>query len=241
MVPRTALLRPDRYFAERDLNGLSLAALVGGLLAGTVGLVYAIGYLLVVHINGTVLVDNPNRPPEMFCDDNSTLDSEIWNESNCDAPQQIEQNVDPIIWEAVGELAGQLLVGVVLLVGLLVLVIHAGVWITGGERGILHTLAITLWGLAPLLPAAIVSYAIMWVTVDPVTVSPGGDPRSAIEPLIGQFRALDPVTTGISLTTTLWGAIIWKFGLQHRQQLSPEAATGVAGLVGFLVALTSLV
>lgn len=233
MAPRTPLLHPDRFFAERPRH-LGRIALVLGLVVFTgLGTVYGIGYLLVTHVDGTVMVDNPERPPEVFCD--SDMESVPFDESDCDAPQQVERDVDSIIWDAIGELSGPMLGGILILLVGLTIVVHAGSWLAGGTNGVAESFAVTVWGLAPMVVVIPVSMVVVSVVLEPVTLSAAQDPSSAFAGLERQLRAHQWIGTVSTVVSSLWSAAIWRYGLEHERGVSGAAATAIAGAVALLV------
>jgi len=66
MPPFTPLFRPDQFFAEQDFHAGRITA-VGLLLVFShpIG-VWGVSWVLQERIDGTVMVDNPNRPSESF-------------------------------------------------------------------------------------------------------------------------------------------------------------------------------
>lgn len=131
MAPRTPLIRPGSYFAEREYSPARTLALLGATGFATVGLGVAVGLLFARKVDGAVSVDNPDRPPEPFCDTNSS--SSVFDESDCAAPAEIERNVDAVLWSAVEDLTGQLLVGALVVLALLVTGLHVVSWFFGAE------------------------------------------------------------------------------------------------------------
>lgn len=235
MPPRTPLLRPDRYFAERDLHLGRVFLVFGLVLASALGLTYGVGYVLTTHVDGTVLVDNPDRPPEAFCD--AEWDSTVFDQEDCDAPRHVERNVNPIVRRAVGELAGPLLVGMLFVVAGVTLVVHVGSWLAGGTNGLTASFAVSVWGMAPLVATVPLSLAVLSFVIEPVTVSAAGDPTAAFADLEAQIRAHGWIGTVSSVVNAVWSGAIWKFGLEHERELSGRAATAVAGAVALLFVL----
>jgi hypothetical protein len=233
MAPCTPLLHPNRFFAERQRHVGRIAAVFGLVVLTSLGAVYGVGYLFVTHIDGTVLVDNPERPPEMFCD--SDPESMPFDEEDCDAPRQVERDVDTIIWDVIGELAGQMIAGILILVGGLTVVVHAGSWLAGGTNGVAASLAVTVWGLAPIVFVVPLSMVALWVVLDPVTVSAAQDPSSAFAGLERQLRANQWVGTVSTVVSGVWSAAIWRYGLEHEREVSGAAATAIAGTVAMVV------
>jgi hypothetical protein len=236
--PRTPLLRPDRYFAERDPNGIHVLAIVALLTLAGLGTVYGIGWILTAHIDGTVMVDNPGRPPDWVCDDSSGLDT--FDKTGCDEPKEVERNVDRIIRSATGEFVGPGFIAFPLALLLTGLLLHGGVRLVDGDHGIGTTFAVTAWGLVPVVVSAAVVLVAIYVSLDPVTVTPQSDPERAIGPIVTQLRAVQPISTAATLVTAVWSGVIWRFGLEHEQGLSKESAWLVAGTVAGLSALVGL-
>lgn len=233
MPPLTPLVRPDRYFATRELDGLRVLAVVGGATIALVAVFYGIGGIVAVHIDGTVMVDNPERPPTGFCDVNP-------DQAECDQPRKVERNVDTQIWAAWNDSVWQFAVGVPfawLLIGVL---LHAGSWLAGGEHGVFSSFAVAAWGLAPMLASGIVALVVLYVAFDPLTVTPATQ-ETALETAKTPFRALDPIQPILSLVTAAWSTVIWRYGLEYRRGLSGPGAWLVAGGVAAFLGVTTLV
>lgn len=238
VAPRTPLLHPGRYFADREYSPARTLALLGAVGFAPVALGLAVGTLFAAKVDGTVLVDNPDRPPEPFCETNSS--SSVFDESDCAAPAQVERNVDTVLWSAVEDVTGQLLVGAVVVFGLLVVAFHVLSLLSGGEGPLVGTVAVTAWGLVPTLALAPVAYATMWVVVDPVTVTRASSLEPALAPVLDQLRSVQRLTTPISLAGVGWAVLVWRAGLRHRRGLDGAAATVIAVGVGLLLALGAL-
>lgn len=239
MPPLTPLLRPDSYFAEREPKFVRIAVVVGLLIAAGPAVVYGVGWVLAGNLDGTVLVDNPEHPPDWVCESDGA-GSAVFDEEDCDAPAQVERNVDVILWDAVDELLGQALLAFPLVVLFLTLLLHGGAWLAGADHGILRTFVVAAWGVVPsllLLPVTLVGLDLM---LDPVTVAPGMNPETAVAPLVEQIGAFEPYGSVVTLVTTVWGGAIWRFGLLHEQGLSGTNATAIAGLVALLTVAVGL-
>ena len=234
MSPRTPLLRPDRYFAEHELSFLRVMTVVGLLVAAGPAVVYGVGWVLAANVDGTVTVDNPERPPDWVCEDDTN--SEVLDDENCDAPREVERNVDTVLWDAIDGIVGSALLAYPLALVGLTLSLHAGAWLLGAEDGLVATFAVAAWGMVPsllLLPVTLVG---LHLAIDPVTVSPTADPSMAFEPLLGQLRAFEPYGAIVTAASAIWGGVVWTFGLVHEQGLPRLEAATVAGLVALLVA-----
>lgn len=236
MAPLSPLLRPDRFFAERELNGLRLLVVATVLVFSVPVAVSGVGWIITERVDGTVMVDNPNRPSEAFCEG-----APASMDAGCDAPAEVERNVDGPINDALGQFMGPAIAGfplVLLFVGLL---LHAGSWLADGTNGAAQSFAVALWGLAPSLFGLVFSLAVIWLVYDPLTVSPGTDPSV----LVGHTRAeLQPLTTWgpvVGGLMSLWGAVIWRYGLMEERGLRGTEASMVAGVTAVLFWGLSLV
>ena len=235
MPPATPLLRPARFFAGRDFNALRLLVVLAILLLALPLGVSTAGWVLTERIDGTVMVDNPNRPSAAFCEG-----APASMDAGCDAPPEVERDIDTILGEAIDRLLGAAILGGLLSLGLVGGLLYTGVWLFDGEGGIGTTVAITLWGLLPGLAGLAVGVALLWVLIEPTTVTPATDPATTIAELEGQLEPLHrwgPVITG---ATTVWSALIWRAGLQEKCGLPSSGATLLAATVGLLFWLLSL-
>jgi hypothetical protein len=236
MPPATPLLRPGRFFAERGIDGprtLAVAlAVLGSLPLGILG----VGYVLRARIDGTVRVDNPNRPSERFCEGMANS-----MDLGCDEPAQIERNIDAILSEAVGELIGPALIGIVLAVLLIGGALHAGSWLFDGENGVKASFAVAIWGLLPSLISLFVGVLLLFVVLDPITVTPRDDPSVMTERVRADLAPLLRWQPLLSGATTLWSGVVWRAGHVEARGLTSGEATGVAGIVAILTWVLSLV
>lgn len=235
MVSGTPLVRPDRFFAERSLHPTRLFVVVTVLVLSGPATVWGVGWVLTDHLDGTVMVDNPERPPDSYCRNAPESMAE-----GCDRPAEVERNADAVLWEAVGRFVLPSLFGfpfALLVVGGL---LHVGSWMLGGENGATESFAVAAWGLLPQVFGILALLALLAVALDPVAVTPDTDVAAMAESvradvrLVGQWR---PVVVG---ATAVWGGAIWLFGLEHERGLARVEAAGLAGSVVLLVWLFSI-
>lgn len=232
--PRTPLLRPNRYFQERTASlGRGVAVLVL-LVVGWVVMVYALGGVFAANIDGTVEVSNPAYPGDAFCDGDGPGDTAP---SGCDEPATVERNIDQFIWNAIGSVAGQLVLGFSIVWLVLGGLLHGGSALADGSGGFGRSLTVTAWGMVPALFGGVVALAALALTFDPVTVSSGDSPEILRQQVTAQFGVLRIVGGVASVVTMVWGAIVWRAGLCHRRDISGTAATAVAGTVAALLLL----
>lgn len=237
MVPSTPLLRPRRYFSDREVNFFRVMLLVGLLAAAGPLTIYGVGWVVTDNVDGTVLVDNPTRPPEWVCDDG---EGPFGDDPDCDAPKQVDRDVDALIWEAMGEFVGPGFIAYPLGLLILTLLLHVGAGVYGTEQGWFPTFAVAAWGLVPAVFGIAVGLVVLAMAADPVTVAPGDDVSAALQPLEAQFRAVRPSRAVVTAATAVWGGFIWRAGLIEQQELPATEATIVAGIVAVLHAAVGL-
>lgn len=235
MPPRTPLLRPDRFFAERELHATRLVTVATALVLATIGTLWGVVWILTERFDGTVLVDNPDRPSETFCRNAPESMAE-----GCDAPAQLERDIDAVLWDAAGEMLLPALLAFPIALLVIGLLLHVGSWTLGGENGVAASFAVALWGLVPSAFSLGVMLALIAMVVEPVTVTPDSTPAILVEQLRADLRPVtrwQPLVTGV---TALWGAAIWRFGLEHERGLTRGEAIGLAGGVASVFWLFSL-
>ncbi|MFB6353874.1 MAG: YIP1 family protein [Halobacteriales archaeon] len=237
MAPYTPLLRPGRYFADREVDFFRVMVLVGLLVAAGPMTIYGVGWVVTDAVDGTLRVDNPARPPEAFCDED---DGAFADEPGCNEPKQVERDVDALIWEAMGEFAGPGFIAYPLGLLVVTLLLHGGAGLYGTEQGWFPTFAVAAWGLIPAVLGVGVALVALALTVDPVTVAPGDDVGAALQPLEAQIRAVKPYRAFVTATTAAWGGYIWRAGLVEQQGLPAIEASIVAGVVAVLYAAVGL-
>jgi len=236
MRPRTPLLRPDSYFARRTpdpVRGLILAVVVT---LGSLVAIWLLGAVFMDRIDGTVAVDNPNRPPEGFCDDGTDGAFEEMDASafDCDAPAQVDRDIDTILGDAMGQFYGAMLVGLPIVLLLAGALLHVGTALFDADGGFAETLTVAAWGFTPTLLVMPVSLAVLWVMMDPVTVTAASDPAAFRDPVMESLDRWRPVALALNAVGSLWGAAVWTFGLESARSVSRSEAAAVAGTMTLL-------
>lgn len=224
MPPYTPLLRPDRFFAERDISRVRMLVIALLAVATFPLAMWGVEWILRAHIDGTVMVDNPDRPSEPYCEVR-------FMNPECDAPAHVERNFDAALSEALGQFTELFIVVSLVMVVLIGGLLHAGSWLVDGENGVRASFAVALWGQVPGLLGLVFTLGLAYVLLDPMTVTPDSDLavladriRTDLQPLV----TWGPLLSGV---ITLWSGIIWRFGLQHKRGLTGSEATAVAGSV----------
>lgn len=235
MSPRTPLLRPDRYFADRDLDSarvlLVLAVVAAAMFVGVLG----VGLVVTANLDGTVMVENPDHVPEQLCD--SGFDS---TPEGCDEPAEVERNVDAVFWEAFGGLLVPLGIGLLLVALGTAALLHVGARLAGGGGGWVPAFQAVAWGAVPSVISLALGLGVLYVALDPVTVTASSDPSVAVETLEEQIRSVGPVTTVLGLVTLAWTVVIWRFCLEDGYDIDGQSAWAVAVAVGVLYAFGML-
>lgn len=230
MPPRTPLLRPERFFAEHELNGLRLLVVATVLVFSVPAAVAGMGWITTERVDETVMVDDPNRPSEAFCQ--GAPDSV---DAGCDAPAEVERGVDGPMNDALGRFVGPALLAFPLALLLVGLVLHAGSWMADGTNGAAQSFAVALWGFVPTMAGLVALLAFMWLSFDPLTVTPESEPAVLLSHTRAQLQPVErwgPVVSGVSV---LWGAVIWRYGLVEERGLRGTETSLVAGLAAVVL------
>ena len=244
-MPRTPLLHPGRYFAERaprlDLR-TTVAVLLAVSVLTTAG-IGAIGWLFAEELDVTVAVDNPNRPPDWVCDrqetDASSTATDAVTMSGCDQSATTRVAVGSLLWE---KFSG--LLPLVFLATLFGPVLVAGVaqFVTGrmgGEGPFADTLAVSVWAAVPGLVQAAVAIGQFWWTLQRTSFS--GD-ASQVAATLERLSATSPSGAFllVTLAVTCWQAYVWHRGLLHARRMDPGEAAPLVLVVAVLDFLLQL-
>jgi hypothetical protein len=213
-------------------------AIVGLLLFTGPAAVYGVGWILADRIDGTVMVDNPDRPPAFVCDDG--FHSDRYDEGACDRPREIEQNVDQLLWSAIEDLVGPALVAFPLVLLIIGVLLHTGSWAAAGSGGVFPSFAVAAWGLLPSVLSIFVMLPLLWLSLDTYTLLPGQTLGVATVPIMNRLESLRGVTIGVSMLTAVWGGVIWRYGLEHHRNISAASARLIAGTTALIVVLLGL-
>ena len=241
MSPRTPLLRPDRYFDHREpavARGIVVAVLVT---LTAVALIAGIGVVFTEKIDGTVMIDNPDRPPEGFCETGGTSLPDGFDDSgfNCSAPAEIERNIDSLITGSLGEFYGVMLIGVPIMLLVVAAVLHLATAAVGGDGSFGATAAVTAWGFAPTLVTTPLGIVALWLLMDPVTVATDVEPDILQQLLSESLSPWLPLAAGLNIGSLLWGAVIWTFGLAAGRDVSRSQSGAIAVVVTGLLVLVA--
>lgn len=250
MVP-TPLLRPGEFFAER--TPLRVAPAVGVVLlvavattAGT-GL---LGMLFAEQIEGTMTVDNENRPPDWVCEDSAggstgdstdgTTDSgtavsaESMLQEGCDEPKTREVSASKLMMDAFAERLPFVFLGPFIAWLAFAVVLHLLSGALGGSNGFGQTLAVAGWGLLPSILRMVAVLILGYFFVQGLSLS--SDPEvltRQVEALKDTARSWPMVLVG--LAEAAWQGYVWAHGLANAREMNLGDAAMAAGLLAVAV------
>ena len=226
---RVLLVRPRRFFERRGSRPkLALVAVAVVTLAVFVA-AWSVFELFMARIDGTVMVDNPAYPGDAFCRGPGDPIA-----GDCDAPKQVERDIDTVIAEVRGEFLGfALVVSVVawLFNGLL---LHVGSWLAGNEGSVVDSFAVAAWGLIPTVFSVVTAVTVLWLTFDPITVTPEDTPEQFLDVASTQLGTLTTVGIPLQIASVLWSAYIHIGGLVATRGVPRSRAVFIAGIVAVL-------
>lgn len=236
-APLAALFTPRRFFAESE-HGSSLraAAVVVTVVALLVTASFAgIGLLLVSSVDATVTVDNPDRPPEQFCQE-PTFEM---HEDDCEEPAEIERDAGDLLWEVWSQYVPIVFVGtyvVWLVVGSL---LWAFARFFGATESHPDTLAVWGWAmLADLLQAFGALAFFAWLTAGTtITADTEAELLAEVEALL----AAVPEFNVLALVVGAWQITVVTYGLSETQDVSTVQAAIAAAVILVPVSLLAAV
>ncbi|WP_256391993.1 Yip1 family protein [Natronoarchaeum rubrum] len=231
---RQFLLSPRAFFEERPpARTLPIAAGLVVLLAAclTAGIL-ALEVLIEGAIDATVTMDNPDRPPEPFCDGQFGESGSF--DDGCDEPRTIERDAGTLVAEAMRRFLWIGMVGPFVMWFLGGVVLFGVGRLAGGDPSLGGTFALAGWATVPEIARLAVGIGGLWLVLSNTTITNVDQGSAALE------AALAPVSPWLTLASLL--AIGWQWqiltaGLAEDADLS-RAASGVA--VGVPLAIFGL-
>lgn len=236
---RQLLLAPAAFFEDRPpAETLPIAAGLVVLLAVCLtGGILLLGSMLGGAIDATVTMDNPDRPPEPFCDQQSgASDSPV--DENCDEPATIERDAGELVEEAVRDY---------LWIGLVVpfvmwffggAVLYGVGRLAGGAPSFGGTLALAGWAALPELVRLAVGLAGLRIALANVTIT---DVERGADALRAAMGPIEPLLALASLLTVAWQWHLLTGGLTREAGISRGAAgVGVGVPLGIFALLSVL-
>lgn len=239
MVPdcRAAVLllrSPSRFFDERPpADTLPIATALVFLLA--VGLVVGLlltGSLLAGSIDATVRVDNPDRPPEVFCNGNGPASTE-----HCDEPATVPRDAGTLVENAVRKRLWIGLVAPFVLWFLGAVALYGGARLAGGTPSFEGTLAVSGWAALPERFRLAVGLVGRSVVRHGVTIT---DPERALAVVQTAVAPVRPVIDAVTIATAGWQWVLLSGGLGREADLPWKSAAICVGVPLALVVLLGL-
>ncbi|WP_276271085.1 YIP1 family protein [Haloarcula litorea] len=235
---RTFLLRPGQFFERRvdALGGVRAAGLAGLVSVLTTLVLAAVLRAFTQQFGGTVTVDNPAYPGEVFCEDGGVAGT---TPRGCSEPETVQREISALLWQAVTDLLPWLVIGLVVVWVGLGVALYVGAWLAGGSGSVGATLEVTAWGLVPTLVSSVVAGATLVAFASGADLSGGGSAA-----LLSEVRALQAGVSGlvllaIQLGGAAWQAYVWTGGLRVVHGLGRGTAAVIAGLVAVVPVLLS--
>jgi hypothetical protein len=222
------LVRPADVLDEWSPSfGLSLAVVALVALVCAVGVGLSAGFAA-EHVDGTIRIDNPERPPDWVCEQRDSFEGDsAFRDGSCDQPEQVSFALGPFAHRVVMGQAWVAFAAVLLSWPVAAGFFHALAW--GREAaGFGRTLSYTAWGFLP----AVLRYAALPFAFDSALadwpVPQARDPLEAgllgllADPAIGWFSML-------VLVTLAWQAYVFTEAVRAARGVERgHAATVVA-------------
>jgi len=225
---RQLAVSPTRFFEERppsDTLPVAAGLVVFFAVALTAALLL-VGSMLAGAVDATVTMDNPDRPPETFCEQYEDDPDSPFGEG-CDDPATIERDAGQLLREAVND---YLWIGVVTpfvlwLLGTVVL--FAGGRLAAGDPSFAGTAALAGWAALPEFLRVVAGLAGLWYALRDLTIT---DPEQGAAVLETALAAVEPVLLVVSLLTLGWQWSILSAGLSEDADISRGAAAVAVGV-----------
>lgn len=226
----TVLVAPRRFFAEspyRDSLGVAAAIALVVAIAVTLGLVL-LGGVFEATIDATVTIDNPDRPDDWVCAQlGSDTDAPMYDA--CQEPERIDRDLGTMLREATGEFLHYGFLGVAIWWLVAGGVVHVGARLAGGRGSIGESLTVAAWALLPELFRLAVGLVGIYYALARTPIR-AASPEGFREELLAAFAAIEGPLLVASVLTIAWQWWILRGGITERHDVSPAAASAVAGV-----------
>lgn len=233
---RQFLTDPRAFFEDHGTAGtLPIAALavVGLAIALAVG-VTVLGGILAGAVDGTVMVDNPDRPPEPTCE---AFGNDTPGVDGCDEPAEVERDAGSLVQEAANDLVGTVVLAPFLLWLAGGVTLYLGGLVAGGDTSASGSFAVAGWAAVPEFARLVAGLAILQFALADVTIT---SLQSAPEAVRAAIAPVEPFIALASLLTAVWQLHVLSAGLAVEADISRGAAAVVTGVPLALFVLASL-
>ncbi|OIB55632.1 Yip1 family protein [Natrialba sp. SSL1] len=230
------LRSPSKFFEEHD-PATTLPVAIGIVVTFAIALVLSVYFIASVlggTIEGTVTVDNPDRPPEWVCDSPT---GEMHETSSCDEPETIERDGGSLFYEAATNYVGYAAVLPFLMWVVGGLVLFAAGRLANGSPSLGGTFALAGWAAVPEFARLAAGLLAITVALSDVTITQFEQAPDVIEVALA---SVEPVLVLATVATTIWQWVLLTGGLQQDADLSRAAAGVAVGVPLVIVLLLSL-
>ncbi|MGA9400321.1 Yip1 family protein [Haladaptatus sp.] len=229
-----ALFHPDTLFEERtprpSLGSAFAVVLVVALFSTAIFGV--IGWSLSQRMTGTTQIDNPDRPADVFCNDEFYQDNPV--SDGCAQPKTKTVVVGDLLWKEFQKKVPLVFVGILVGWPLTAVGLHITSALFDGEGSFSNTLAVAGWGMLPSLVQALVGLGLFYIALRHADLS-----GSNVELLTDQLQSLISKARGgtllVSALGALWQGVVWTYGLKHARRLQTGEAAAAAGIIAVLL------
>ncbi|GAB7095211.1 hypothetical protein JCM30237_23640 [Halolamina litorea] len=230
-----ALLSPHEFGDWTPSLRAAIGAIVLLCVLNGASVAYA-GDVITNEVSGTVTVDNPERPPDTFCE-GSTFDYD-----GCDEPKTIEKPLRPAADGAVGRMAVKAVLAPIAWVALLGSLLVLGTGNAGGR----DREAVDAFRRGALVASIAAIPGVLRYAVRPVVVSRGlpdwtypnsidGVEAAAVDALFPN----EPAWAAIVLVSALWTAMV-VFGGTRGVFETTDGLAGVVAAIAFVTVAASV-
>lgn len=229
---RQLLLSPATFFEERPpATTLPIAGLVVVVFAiALAGSTFVTGSIAADTVDATVTMDNPDRPPELICEQHGD-DPDSSLADRCDEPETIQRDAGTLVYQAATDLAGYLFVAPFVLWFLGAIVLYGAGWLANGTPSFVGALALAGWAAVPEFFRLAVGLVALEYALRDVTVTEFEQAPTVVET---GLATIEPALTVATVLTVCWQWYLLTGGLQREADIS-RAGAGVA--VGVPLAL----
>ncbi|WP_222915872.1 YIP1 family protein [Natrinema sp. SYSU A 869] len=219
------LCDPAAFFEDHDSAAtLPIAAILVIGLAVALGLsTLAVGSMLAESMDATVMMDNPNRPPEWVCEQHS---SDMMAD-NCDEPAKIERDAGTLVSEAVTDYLGHVVIMPFILWALGSVVLFGAARLAGGTPSVGGTIALAGWAALPEFFRLGVGLLALRLALADVTIT---NPERGVAVLESALAPVEPFIAVATVLTVLWQWYLLTGGLEREANLSRGAAATAVGV-----------
>ncbi|WP_256297266.1 YIP1 family protein [Haloarchaeobius salinus] len=233
---RQFLLDPRAFFEDRGTaSTLPLAALVvvGLAIALAVG-VTILGGILAGTVDGTVMVDNPDRPPQGICD---AFDNDSPATEGCEEPAEIERDAGSLVREAANGFLGTVVVAPFLLWLAGGVTVYLGGLLAGGDTSLSGSFSVAGWAAVPEFGRLVAGIAILQFALADVTIT---NLETAPEAVRTAIAPVEPYIALATVLTAAWQLYILSAGLSIEADIDRPRAAAIMGVPLALFVLSTL-